>query len=255
VYGGAFLAWQDPTAALTWLLEEMDALGCGKLLFYGGAHPVIDASGGRFAQLAKTLEAHPRVEMRGWKPFEQLLQEYRSEGDVALDLMERNPERELAFTTRTMIYMHCGLPVIYNDYSELSDIIRQADAGWTLNPSDESGFRELIRALLKRELPLDDFRPRAMRLSAMYDWTTTAGPLAEFCRAPTVRPGKVEFALAYEHRRLAGERATTSEARPSELRQVLNQTKLPSRIAAPFVYVFAWLIVLYMRFRLRKTNI
>src|SRR5690606_28519228 len=76
IYGGAFLAWQNPANAITWLLEEMDSADRGRLLFYGGAHPAMDASGGKFIGLYKKLQAHPRVELRGWKPFSELIEEY-----------------------------------------------------------------------------------------------------------------------------------------------------------------------------------
>jgi len=36
---------------------------------------------------------------------------------VAWDVMARNPERELAFTSRTVEYLWC-LPVVYNNYAE-----------------------------------------------------------------------------------------------------------------------------------------
>src|SRR5690606_28942268 len=107
----------------------MDKAGRGRLRFYGGAHPSMDASGGRFVALYKTLQHHPRVELCGWKPFAELTAEYAEKGHVALDLMQRNPERELAYTTRTMVYLQCGLPVIYNDYSEISHLIRANDCG------------------------------------------------------------------------------------------------------------------------------
>jgi hypothetical protein len=251
VYGGAFLAWQDPTNAITWLLEEMDAAGKGRLLFYGGTHPVIDASGGKFAGLSRLLKNHPRVEMRGWKSFDELLSEYSREGDVALDLMARNPERELAFTTRTMIYLHCGLPVIYNNYSEVSDIIEEHACGWTLDPADEQGLRTLARRLLNAEIDLQRYREGALAAAAEYDWTRTGQPLVEFCRHPQMRPGRVEFLLAHE-RKAHDHAADNVTPVPSALARARLRLR-PGRLVAPAVYVTAWLIVLYMRVRLRKT--
>lgn len=187
VYGGAFLAWQNPEMPLRWLLEEMTAAETGRLLFYGGSHPSMDASGGRFLELYQTLKDHPLVEMRGWKPFDVLVQEYADEGDVALDLMERNPERELAYTTRTMVYLHCGLPVIYNDYSEVSGVIAEGGCGWTLPPDDEVQFRTLVRALLTNRDCLPALRERARAVAQEQNWEKTIAPLAEFCRSPVKR--------------------------------------------------------------------
>lgn len=187
IYGGAFLAWQNPEKAITWLLEEMDAAGAGRLLFYGGAHPGMDASAGRFVNLHQALKNHPRVEMRGWKPFHELLSLYATEGHVALDLMERNPERELAYTTRTMIYLYCGLPVIYNDYSEISQLVERYDCGWTLNPDQETGFRLLIQKLLRGQFDLNALRNNARHAAMNQTWDKTIQPLVQYCTAPHYR--------------------------------------------------------------------
>lgn len=192
IYGGAFLAWQNPEQPIRWLLDEMDKAGRGRLLFYGGAHPNLDASGGRFIDLYSFLGKHPRVEMRGWKPFTDLTAEYAREGHVALDLMVRNPERELAYTTRTMVYLACGLPVIYNDYSEISGLIRRNNCGWSLDPTDESGFRTIVRSILDDPDSLQPMRTRARAAALAQSWDKTIGPLADFCADPQFRTNKTQ---------------------------------------------------------------
>jgi len=248
IYGGAFLAWQDPTRALTWLLDEMDCAGRGRLLFYGGAHPVIDASAGKFAALQQQLASHPRVEMRGWKGFDELLPEYATEGDVAVDLMSRNPERELAFTTRTMVYLHCGLPVLYNNYSEVSGIIVRGNCGWTLDPDDEPAFRRTVAGLLSGEVDSAPFSVNARATAAAYTWDQTIGPLADFCAAPRTRPGKLEHLLAAEART-----AQSAPAAPSALVHFKSRYWKPGRILAPFVYLICLPVSAYIWLRLRNT--
>lgn len=200
VYGGMFLPWQNPEKPLRWLLEVFDEMGRGKLLFYGGMHPTMDVSQGKFEGLLQYLSAHPRVVMKGTLPFEELCKEY-AQASVALDLCERNPERELAFTTRTVVYLWCGLPVIYNNYSELSGYIEKADAGWCLDPGDEKTFKQTVRDILDNKEPPEDKRRNAERLCASeLDWTKTIKPLADFCRAPHYREGKSGVLLATEYR-------------------------------------------------------
>ncbi|MBI3736085.1 hypothetical protein HY256_06195, partial [Candidatus Sumerlaeota bacterium] len=157
IYGGFFLPWQDPSAALETALEEMDAAGKGELIFIGGAHPRMDVSRGKFDTLAAKLHANPRVRSFGPMAYEAYLALLR-EGGIALDLMKRNAERELAFTTRTVQYMACGLPVIHNNYSELAGWIQESGAGWTLDPNHGDSLRRLLRGLLKGEI---DPAPRA----------------------------------------------------------------------------------------------
>ncbi len=187
IYGGAFLAWQNPEKPIRWLLDEMDKAGKGRLLFYGGSHPNFDASAGRFVDLYRFLQGHPRVETRGWKPFSELQHDYATQGHVALDLMERNPERELAYTTRTMVYLQCGLPVIYNNYSDISHLISDNQCGWCLDPSDEAGFRNLARSILQDPAVALSKRPAARNTALSLSWDKTIDPLADFCANPVRR--------------------------------------------------------------------
>lgn len=260
VYGGAFLAWQDPSKALIWLLEEMERAGIGRLEFYGGAHPIADVSGGKFAGLLKILASHPCVTMRGYVPFDQLLANYRK-CSVALDLMARNPERELAFTTRTLIYLYCGLPVIHNNYSELSDIIRGHNCGWTLDPDDEESFRKTIRSILTGHAPLASLRGNAIRAASEYAWDKTIDPLARFCATPRMRAGKTEKLLAIEAQiRNADSIRAERDAVRTDLDTIRGkllfriQNRLPrlAPLAAPFVWLCAWPVVAWLMILFRN---
>jgi glycosyltransferase involved in cell wall biosynthesis len=198
VYGGVFLPWQDPEPAMRAVLAAMDEAGRGRLRIYGGPHPDGDVSGGRFEGLWKELSGHPRVVGHGLQPFDALLADYATCG-VALDLMSRNPERELAFTTRTVVYMACGLPVVYNDYSELSEPIREFEAGWTLDPARPEDLESLVRALLADPSEIARRGANARRLVAeRMNWERTIEPLAAFCASPQLRLDKETARLRRE---------------------------------------------------------
>jgi len=195
VYGGMFLPWQDPSAALETLLEEFDLRERGRLRFFGGPHPSLDVSRGRFERILRRLEAHDSVEMSGLLPFDRLVEQYTRSG-VALDLMARNAERELAFPTRTVIYLWCGLPVIHSDYTDLAPWIERYDAGWVLDPSDTEGLRKVIGSILERPEIVREKSRNARRLVAeRLAWDRTIGPLAEWCRDPKVRQTKPALSL------------------------------------------------------------
>jgi len=223
VYGGMFLPWQDPTRALMTLLDVFGAVGRGRLRFFGGAHPSVDVSQGRFDALIERLKEfsqadslrHPIVEMCGLRPFDQLVGEYSRAG-VALDLMERNAERELAFPTRTVIYLWCGLPVIHGDYSDLAPLIERYDAGWVLDPADTARLREIIEAILREPEMVRKKSQNARRLVAeRLTWDKTIAPLAAWCRVPTLRENKQVVAMREElrERRLAELEAELAAAR------------------------------------------
>jgi len=244
IYGGAFLAWQNPEKAIRCLLEEMDSAGAGRLLFYGGAHPGLDASAGRFVSLHQALKGHPRVEMRGWKPFQELLSLYATEGHVALDLMERNPERELAYTTRTMIYLYCGLPVIYNNYSEISQLIKKHDCGWTLNPDDESSFRTTVQNILNGRVDLATLRNNARGAAMKQTWDKTINPLVQYCSAPYYRT-KESPAPAAAQCNVTPAVSTTSKTAPPPQRRFLRN---PGKLLGIMVYFPVRLLCRFLSF-------
>lgn len=196
LFAGMFLPWQDPEATLRTVVGVLEEKDRGKLLFIGGPHPSGDVSGGRFDALMEFLSASKRVEVSSLMPFDQLIGRMRQCG-VAIDLMPRNAERELAFPTRTMIYLWAGLPVIHNDYDELADPIGIAKAGWTFDPGDMDGLSKLIGRLIGHREDVEKRSENARKLvRENYTWDRTIGPLAEWCAKPRQRDGKRSASVA-----------------------------------------------------------
>jgi len=187
VFGGVFLPWQDPVASLSALVDILDQKRCGRLLFFGGKHGSFDIPSGVFDRLLAKLAASPSVRVMGMVPHGDLLHHY-AQAHVAIDLMARNPERELAFTTRTVEYLWCGLPVIYNDYSELSRYIAEYEAGWVLDPADEDSLRHTINQILEDPADVERRSHNARRLVRQrLSWDRTAEPLRRFADGVTLR--------------------------------------------------------------------
>jgi hypothetical protein len=198
VYGGFLLPWQDPTIAIEAVLATMNRAGAGELLFIGGPHPARDVSRGRFEALLGRIDAHPRARRLDPMSFDRYLA-LLSEGGIALDLMARNAERELAFTTRTVVYLAAGLPVIHDDYSELGELIERHGAGWTLAPDDRAGLEALLLRLLRGQEPVAERAAAARRLAERHlDWEHTIQPLAAWCADPRPRAEKTLHRLAFE---------------------------------------------------------
>ncbi|MCU0610493.1 MAG: glycosyltransferase [Candidatus Eisenbacteria bacterium] len=194
VYGGVFLPWQDPALALTVLVEELERAGTGRLELYGGRHPFIPLDTRRFEALVRRLESSTRVRAHGMVDHDHLLRAYGA-ATVAMDVMARNPERELAFTTRTVEYLWCGLPVIYNNYADLAHLIRQLDAGWVVNPNDAGEIRAAVRAAVTDEEHVRRKAENARRLvRERLSWDSAIEPLAAFCAQPAFRSRAVTLA-------------------------------------------------------------
>jgi glycosyltransferase involved in cell wall biosynthesis len=189
-FGGTFLPWQDPEAAIRATLEAMQAAGRGRLVFVGGPHPAGDVSGGRFDALLDFLQGHPLVERHGLMPFQAMVATMQR-CSFMLDLMPRNAERELAFPSRTVVALWAGLPPIHNDYDELAEPLERSRAGWVLDPRNLGGLRELVGRLLARPQDAARASENARKLvAASYTWDATIAPLAAWCRDPKPREGR-----------------------------------------------------------------
>jgi glycosyltransferase involved in cell wall biosynthesis len=199
VYGGVFLPWQDPTHALEILVSILEKRRAGELRIYGGVHPHIHIPPGKYRELIPRLQASQQVKMAGVFSRDELIKTYLR-SHVAIDVMARNPERELAFTTRTVEYLWCGLPVIYNNYAELAQYIYRYDAGWVVDPKDTKAIQAAIEMILDDPLSVARKSANAQTLAREeFSWERTIEPLDEFCRNPYKRPhGNMPSALQYD---------------------------------------------------------
>jgi glycosyltransferase involved in cell wall biosynthesis len=185
VYGGVFLPWTDPKLGLTVLVKELESAGKGELRFFGGKHPWAKLSSEEnFNELRERLTKSSRVRFSPAIPREELIRQYGN-ASVAWDVMARNPERELAFTSRTVEYLWCGLPVVYNNYAELADYIAEYDAGWVVDPSDKAQIEKTVREILADPATVRRKGENAQRLvRERLSWEHTIKPLAEYCDHP-----------------------------------------------------------------------
>lgn len=255
VYGGMFLPWQDPAKPLGALLDAFDSAGRGRLRFYGGPHPTLDVSQGRFDALVERLKEHASVEMCGLKAYDDLVADYCRAG-VALDVMARNAERELAFPTRTVVYLWCGLPVIHSDYTDLAPYIERYDAGWTVAPEDGQALRDVATSILSKPELVEEKGRNARRLvTEEFRWDKTIAPLAEWCRDPQLREDKHATALREVLRdRRAGELEDELAATRHELDtlrgklifRLAQKRRLWGPILAPFAFLGACLASLIL---------
>lgn len=214
VFSGRFLPWQSPEKPIRWLLDVFTELNKGKLIIYGGIHPFGDVSEGKFIPLLKELQNNPRVIFKGTLPFFELLSEI-SKISIALDLLPKNPERELAFTSRTMMYFWANTPVIYNDYSEISQLIEKYNIGWTLNSDDEQAFKKLIQSIMNNTLHITEKRANIQQFQQEYNWEKTINPLSDFCDNANIRKNKIQSLLNSENK----------EFKIKELEKTLSEVK------------------------------
>lgn len=63
---------------------------------------------------------------------------------LSLDVFARNPERELAMVTRSVVALSCGLPVLHVPFTEVGPWIADHGAGWLVAEDDVAAMTEVL---------------------------------------------------------------------------------------------------------------
>jgi glycosyltransferase involved in cell wall biosynthesis len=200
VSGGGWFPWQNQANAIFSIASAVREKNRGSIDIYGGPHerfgnsPEEDKVHAVYAKVCELAKGTPRIRVNGYVGREELIEIYRR-ASVAVELMQYNLERELAFTTRTVEYLWCGLPVIYNHYAELSEHIAEYDAGWTVDPEDTGSLNRVLAEIFSDPEPVMRKSGNAARLvRERFTWEKTILPLVEFLRAPVRAPAVDSFA-------------------------------------------------------------
>lgn len=144
----------------------------------------------------------------------------------AWDFYALNPERRLAVTTRTVEYLYCGLPPIYNEGLELSEVLGEKEIGLiSSNPLElvqSPGFGERLQRA----------REKLWACSFLKDCRKEANevllPLVERLRPRTSRQGPIA-SLELEKRELTRQNTELSDEN-AHLRREHHRLEVEARI-------------------------
>ncbi len=177
VFAGVFLPWQDPSAGLEKLVEQIDLKDKGSLKLIGGKHPNYKIKEKKYDKIFSEISKSDNVVQKPLLPYDEFISEL-ADCSVALDLMQWNLERELAVTIRTTTFLWSGLPVIYNDYSDLSELIKQYNAGWTLESIEQ--LKDVINEIYSKPELIEQKAKNARELAKdHFLWDKAVVPLIE----------------------------------------------------------------------------
>jgi tetratricopeptide (TPR) repeat protein len=201
VYSGTFWPWQNPDTALMSVLKGVNKYKKGYLKIIGGKFPLDHESRVNYKIPLNKAVNNRRVIRQEAIPFDSLVNEY-CRASCAVDVMNKNIEREHASPIRTMIYLWCGLPVISGDYMAISPLINEYNAGWTVSDKDRDGIDGIIGAIIKNPSVLGERSRSAVRLiKERFNWEDTIEPLDRFLQMPFRKKengiGIVNISLAY----------------------------------------------------------
>lgn len=112
----------------------------------------------------EALSKHPAVTPHGLMKFGDFRTTLAG-CDVSIDVFSRNPERELAMVTRTVVALSCGIPVMHVPFTEVSPLIQEYDAGWMVEPDDADSLGAALEAIGSDRAALRTKQDGAVRLA------------------------------------------------------------------------------------------
>lgn len=184
IYSGVFWPWQNPDMALMTVLSGINKYKKGYLKIIGGKFPLDYESRVNYKIPLNKAANNGRVIRQEAIPFNNLINEYCN-ASCAVDVMNKNIEREHASPVRTMIYLWCGLPVIIGDYMTISPLIEEYKAGWVVNPDNKKMISKVAESIIKNPEITEERSRGAVRLiKERFNWEDTIEPLERFIRLP-----------------------------------------------------------------------
>ena len=121
-------------------------------------------------------------------PYHQLQDFLAFKCHIGVELADRNIEREYSQSFRAMEFMRSGLPLICNDYLQMSDLVMEYDAGWTIHSPEQLSI--LIPSIMNDPEQWHEKSENALRLvEDKFSYHRCVAPLVSFIHDP-VRPIK-----------------------------------------------------------------
>jgi len=184
ISAGMFYPWQDPFDALREVLSALDVEQVGELAIFTGEHPTWTDIHSRLIDPKSRLGDSERLKIRGLLPFSEIASEW-GKCSCAIDVMKPNLERRLANPMRTTTYLWLGIPVIISDFYWVSELVREYDAGWLVDPLAEGAVRRITLDILRNPDILRERAANAQRLVAEnLTWDRCVEGLDRFCKSP-----------------------------------------------------------------------
>lgn len=120
----------------------------------------------------------PLMTYQNWREY------LKQRAHIGVELADCNIEREFSQSFRAMACLEAGLPLLLNDYLELSEHVRRVGAGWCVATPEQAV--SVVRSVVDSPQQWLEARDGACKLAADFDFRITVGPLAEWLERPAM---------------------------------------------------------------------
>lgn len=123
------------------------------------------------------------VNVKSLLPYKTMEELFSRQCDIGIELAQINIERQYSQSFRSVEFLRCGLPVIVNDYLELSRDIVAYDAGWVINTPEE--ITEVLKNISSHPDEWLQKSRNAIKLaSEKFHYNKRIKPLLDFIQNP-----------------------------------------------------------------------
>lgn len=99
--------------------------------------------------LAARTDPRPEITLTGYLPYREMYETLRA-GSIGLLVFQPDYYNAyIGLPNKLFDYMLCGLPVIASDFPEISKVVREAECGVLVDPTDPDAIAEAIIYLLE----------------------------------------------------------------------------------------------------------
>jgi hypothetical protein len=113
------------------------------------------------------LAEHPKFTIHNPQAYDSLGR-LLQQSDIFLDLFSENIERYYSMSTRAIVALIHGVPVLHPGFTELGSWVLQHDAGWPYSGCDRVALSSLLKSICDNPQLLLEKREGAERLAKQY---------------------------------------------------------------------------------------
>lgn len=189
LWGGGIWDWFDPLTVIRAVDKIKDRVPQVRLYFMGVKSPnpkvVVMEMAEKAMELSRSLGLTGKYVFfeEGWTPYEKRV-DCLLDADIAISAHFDLPETRFSFRTRMLDYLWAGLPILTTCGDDLSNLIEQEGAGFSLPYEDADAMADAMEKILLDEKLADSCKTASRRIAAQFTWEKVSLKLMEYCRNP-----------------------------------------------------------------------
>jgi len=183
VSGGVHWPWRQSEAywQVIHSMQDDPKAEAPRLVLFGGPYRWHEKKEGDHG------EATANFETQGLAPYSRFSRFLLKSAHIGLEVAQSNIERKHSQSFRSLEFLRHGLPLICNDYLPIAKLVKQYEAGWTVEGPEE--IADLLRGIMGKPEEWKTRSENALRLvKEVLNPDIAAEPLLNWLKEPAKAP-------------------------------------------------------------------